>query len=155
MSTPSNPGSGPGTSGVTDAPTDRLGQVLDTVTYVLAATGLFVTVSAVATLAVGGRVAPGVKYGLFVFGWLGLGAATVLLLPDRPWRDGDEGFSVFGEFAEDSQSAFQRFVQRLPPARFRPVEPDDRFATGVRMLLAALTMLGTSLVMEQVFGIGP
>lgn len=141
------------TSGVPDAPTDRLGQLLDAVTYAVWLTAAFVVVSAVLALLVGWRVAPGVKYGLFVFGWLAFGYGTFKLLPSRPWEDDDERGPF--EVAAGEDTRFQALVQRLPPARFRSIPVVHRLPTGVRVFLASLVMLGTSLALEQLFGIGP
>ncbi|GAA0287631.1 DUF7555 family protein [Halobacterium noricense] len=141
------------TSGVPDAPTDRLGQLLDAVAYAVWLTAAFAVVSGVLALLVGGQVAPGVKYGLFVFGWLAFGYGTFKLLPSRPWKDDDERGPFETAAGEDTQ--FQALVQRLPPARFRPVPVVHRLPTGVRVFLASLVMLGTSLALEQLFGIGP
>lgn len=157
-STPGPSGTDPspsGVSGVPDAPPDRVGQAFDLVTYVLALTAAFAAVSAAGALALGARVAPGVKYGFFVLGWLAFGYGTLLLLPSRPWKDSDDE-SVFGAPDEDrGDSAFQRAVQWLPPARFRPLEPDRRLPTGLRIFVASVVVLATSFVLEQAFGVGP
>lgn len=148
--------SGSEQSGVADVPPDPVGAFLDAVTYAVAVTALFAAVSAVATLAVGGRLAPGVKYGLFVFGWIALGYGTLLSMPEKPWKDDDEGLSAVGDVAEDvAESGFQAYVQALPPARFRQVPPSNRLSTGARVLLGAVCMLAVSLALEQLFGVGP
>ncbi len=141
------------TSGVPDAPTDRLGQLLDAVTYAIWLTVAFAAVSAVLAVLAGWQAGPGVKYGLFVFGWLAFGYGTFKLLPTRPWKDDDERGPFEAAAGEDTQ--FQALVQRLPPARFRPVPVVHRLPTGVRVFLASMVMLGTSLALDQLFGIGP
>ncbi len=141
------------TSGVTGGPPDHVGQLLDAVSYAVWLTVLFSALSAALAVLAGWRPAPGVKYGLFVFGWLAFGFGTFKLLPSRPWKD-DEG-SVDALGADADQTRFQALVQRLPPARFRPVPVADRLPTGARVFVGSLAMLGTSIVLEQVFGIGP
>jgi hypothetical protein len=155
MSTPSSGSSGQ--SGVADVETDRVGQLFDLVSYVVVLVALFVAVSAVGALAVGSPVAPGVKFGLFVFGWLALFAGTMMLRPTSAWKDDDEnGLLAFGEDASgDPETGFQRVVQRVPPARFRQLPPSGRLPTGARVFVGALAMLLVSLAMEQVFGVGP
>jgi hypothetical protein len=142
-------------SGVADAPTDRVGQLLDAVTYAVALTVAFSVASAVLAVAAGWAAAPGVKYGLFVFGWLAFGYGTFLLLPSKPWKDDDtDPFEAAVGGGRDA-TRFQDAVQRLPPARFRPVPSDDRLSTGARIFLGSLVMLGVSIVLEVAFGIGP
>ncbi|WP_232686754.1 DUF7555 family protein [Halobacterium zhouii] len=137
-----------------EAEADQVGQLFDLVTYVVATTLLFVAASAVLAVAVGSRVAPGVKYGLFVFGWLAFGYATYLLFPTQAWEDDDDGRDPFG-VPPNGETGFQSLVQDLPPARFRRIQPNHRLPTGIRLFLASLLMLGTSIVLEQAFGIGP
>lgn len=141
------------TSGVPDAPSDRVGQLLDAVTYAVWLTVAFALVSAVLSVLVGWPAAPGVKYGLFVFGWLAFGYGTFKLLPSRPWKDDGEP----GPFEAGAGEAtkFQALVQRLPPARLRPTPVVARLPTGIRVFLASLVMLAASIALEQLFGIGP
>lgn len=148
-----------GTSGVSDVSPDRLGQVLDLLTYAVATVLLFAGVSATVGVLVGARPAPSVKYGLFVFGWLALGYGTLLLTPTPPWKDDKEAsFKLSDAFSnpnEEPDTKFQRFVQALPPARFRQIPHHDRLSTGARMFIAALAMMAVSIVLEQAFGVGP
>lgn len=150
MSTPS----GSGTSGVADAPADRVGQLYDLVSYVVAVAAVFVAFSVAGAAIVGAAVAPAVKYGFFVLGWLTFGYGTLLLLPSRPWND-DDNTDLLEAAVDGEDSEFQSFVQRLPPARFRPLPPNRRLPTGVRVFLSSLFVLGTSIVLEFAFGIGP
>jgi len=80
----------PGESGVDDADPDRVAQFFDAVAYAAATTVVFGVFSGVVTLAVGGRFAPGVKFGLFVFGWVAFGYGTLLLWPEAAWKDDDD-----------------------------------------------------------------
>lgn len=153
----SAPSSDSGRSGVADVEPDRVAQLFDLVTYVAVLLGVFVVVSALGALAVGSPVAPGVKFGLFVLGWLTLFAGTVMLRPSSAWKDDDDdGLLAFGEEAsDDPESSFQRLVQRVPPASLRPLPPSARLPTGARVFLAAVVTLLVSLAMEQLFGVGP
>jgi hypothetical protein len=153
----SAPSSGSGQSGVADVDPDRVAQLFDLVSYVVVLVAVFVAISALAALAVGSAVAPGVKFGLFAFGWLTLFAGTMMLRPTAAWKDDDDsGLLAFGEpAADDPETKFQYLVQRVPPARFRPLPPSGRLPTGARVFLGALVTLLVSLAMEQLFGIGP
>lgn len=153
----SAPSSGTGQSGVADVEPDRVAQLFDLVSYVGVLVALFVGISAVAAVAFGSPIAPGVKFGLFVFGWLVMFAGTVMLRPTSAWKDDDDdGLLALGEATtEDPETKFQRLVQRVPPASLRPLPPSARLPTGARVFVGALAMLLVSLVMEQVFGVGP
>lgn len=152
MATPS---SDSGTSGVGDGELDRVGQLFDLVTYVALMLAVFGGVSGLSAVAVGGRFTPGVKFGLFVFGWLAFFFGTMKLRPKAAWKSDDEGLLELSEDTDVRESDFQRLVQWLPPARFRQVPPDRRLPTGYRMFLAAVCMMAVSIVLEQFFGVGP
>lgn len=173
-----------------DTEADPVGQLFDLVSYAVALLLHFVVVSAVLAAVLGTPVASGVKYGLFVLGWLAFGYASYLLFPTSAWDDDnghdsfgvppqeesgfqslaqrpspvrfrqtpsdddDSGYDPFG-VPPDEETRFQSFAQRLPPARFHQIQPSHRLPTGVRLFVASLVVLGTSLVLGQVFGIGP
>lgn len=153
----SSPSSDSGRSGVADVEPDRVAQLFDLVTYVGILLAAFVAVSALGALAFGSPVAPGVKFGLFVFGWLALFAGTMMLRPKSAWKDDDDDdlLAFGGDTSDDPESSFQRFVQQVPPASLRPLPPSARLPTGARVFLAAVVTLLVSLAMEQVFGVGP
>ena len=144
------------TEGVESEP-DQVGQLFDLVTYGVANALLFSFVSAALAVALGSPVAAGVKYGLFVFGWLTFGYSTFRLFPSRAWKDDDRDDDSHDSFGvpPNGETQFQSLVQQLPPARFRQIQPIHRLPTGVRLFVASVLMLGASIVLEQVFGIGP
>lgn len=146
--------SGSGTSGAEDVEPDRVAQVFDLLSYVALMFAVFGGVSAVASPLFGSSVPTGVKYGLFIFGWLALIAGTVKLRPKSAWRDGDDGLLELTDDDGGMESDFQRWVQQVPPARFRQLPPNVRLSTGTRMLVAAVCMLAVSLLMEQALGVG-
>lgn len=90
----------------------------------------------------------GVKYGLFLVGWLVFGYGALQLRPRAAWKD-DEG----GTATPRSETRFQALVQSLPPARFLPLAPGERLSTAARIFVGSVLMLATSFVMGQVFGI--
>jgi hypothetical protein len=153
-----DPRSQSGQSGVPESDPDRVGQVFDAVSYAIATTVLFAGVSAIFGLAVGSAVAPAVKYGLFVFGWLAFGYGTVMLWPKAAWKEQKES-KVFDALVESPSkrpdTKFQRLAQRLPPARFRQIPDEERLSTGARVFFAAVVMMVTSIILEQAFGVGP
>lgn len=133
---------------------DRLAQLLDLVTYAAATTVVFGAFSALLGVAAGMNLLPGVKYGLFIFGWLALGYGALVLRPKAAWRD-DEGVDLFNRSNGKPDTKYQRLVQRFPPARFRQVPDEGRLSTAFRIFFSGLFIMATSIVMEQVFGIGP
>lgn len=155
---PPNPRNQSATSGVPESDPDRVAQVFDLVSYAVATTVVFAGVSAVVAAAIGSAVAPGVKYGLFVFGWLAFGYGTVMLWPKAAWKKRKESKmfdTLLSSPSKRPDTKFQRLVQRLPPARFRQIPDEERLSTGARVFFAAIVMMVTSIVLEQVFGIGP
>lgn len=122
-------------------------KLLDAVQYAVAVTVAAAAVSAVPSVLLGAGLV-GVKYGLFVLGFLAFGYASFLLQPVKPWKDGSRW-----RRNRDEPTPFQRAVRRLPPAAWFPVDPEDRFGRGAKLFLASLTMLATSYVMEAVFGV--
>lgn len=130
-----------------------LGRALDAVAYVVAVTGVFVVTAAVPSFAAGlGWL--GVKWVLFLVGWLAFGYATFSLRPRPPWKGDDGPSSRTGRvLGGRTETRFQAAVQALPPARFHRLPVDDRLPTGVNVFLASLAMLATSFGMEVVFGV--
>lgn len=139
--------------------TDRslwLGRLFDTAAYAAATTAVVAVAAAVPSFALGfGWV--GVKWALFLVGWLAFGYGTLALRPSPPWKgddpvaDGDGAGEVVGGRQE---TRFQALVQALPPARFHPLPVDDRLPAGVNVFVAGLAMLVTSFALEAVFGVG-
>lgn len=131
----------------------RLGRLLDAVSYAVAVTAAVVACGGALSFPVGLDWL-GVKWVLFLVGWLTFGYATFTLRPKPPWSDDDPAAAETGRpVGNRTETRFQAAVQRLPPARFRQVPVDDRLSDGARLFLASLAMLGTSLAMEVVFGI--
>lgn len=139
-----------------EAETDRRAALYDLVTYAVATTLVFSSVSAVLGSVAGMRPLTGVKYGLFVFGWIALGYGTLLLRPTAAWNgEEQERIALFDRSTGTPDTAFQRFVQRVPPARFRQIPDGERLSTGARIMFSAVVMLLTSIALEQLFGVGP
>ena len=112
-------------------------RLADALARALVLTALVVAVSAAISFALGGRWL-GVKYLLFVVG-------GVFSRPTPAWRD-DPYIQRSG-----GSTPFQSLVDRLLGGFGLPA--DERFPTGIRVLLAGLLMLGISFVMETVFGV--
>jgi hypothetical protein len=119
-------------------------RLADALARALVLTALVVAVSAAISFALGGRWL-GVKYLLFVVGFLALGIGGVFSRPTPAWRD-DPYIQRSG-----GSTPFQSLVDRLLGGFGLPA--DERFPTGIRVLLAGLLMLGISFVMETVFGV--
>lgn len=143
----------------------RLGRrLLDLAGY---AVGLTVAVAALLAPAslFAGAGWNGVKFGLFVVGTLCFGYATVLLWPSRPdaRRDGGrprpersrDGRPEAGRTPEGprTRTRFEAALDRVPPLRWVPLGPADRFHPGTKLYAASLLMLAVSYVMEAAFGV--
>ncbi|MFT4889530.1 MAG: hypothetical protein ACI9YT_000440 [Halobacteriales archaeon] len=161
--------------------TDRkwLGGVLDLVTYAGAGTALTFVVMGIVSL-VGGYGIKGVKWGLFYLGWIMFGYGSIRVFPTSIHKTqslpGDDastsGWMSFSDklpsddsasideseadrqFASTDETKFQRLVQELPPARFARIRKSERFPTGAKIMVLSLAVLGASLAMEIVFGVG-
>jgi hypothetical protein len=149
---------GSGASGVSEVEADRVGQLFDLMSYVVLLCAVYGGAAAVVSLAVGVPVAPGVKYGFFVFGWIGLLAGALKLRPRSAWKSDDNqgmlsAFTGGSGGTSELESDFQQWVQQIPPARFRPLPANARLSTGSRLLVASICMLAVSFLMEQALGV--
>lgn len=126
-------------------PPDRRARVVDAVQY---AVGLTVAISVV-LLGVSfafGYGLYGLKYGLFVVGFLSLGYGTVLAWPRSPEALANEG-------ADRTETRIQGTLRRLPPAAWYPLAPSERYRDWIRVYLLSLCLLGVSFALETVFGV--
>ena len=139
----------------------RLRQALDALVYAAAVTGLVFFVGLVLSLLVGAGLV-GVKYVLFLVGLLLFGYSTFQLRPQRPWdteKTDDGGVEVvradddMESIGSREQTKFQAAVQRLPPLSRYSIPPEERLPVGLKLFLSSLAVLGTSFVMEAVFGV--
>jgi hypothetical protein len=119
-------------------------RLLDALVRAVILTTLVVAVSAAISFALGGRWV-GVKYLLFVVGFLALGIGGVLSRPTPAWRE--EPYVQRSGGSTPFQALVDRGLGRFALA------PGERFPTGVRVLLAGLLMLGLSFALETVFGV--
>jgi hypothetical protein len=127
---------------------DRL---LDAAVYAVSITAVFAAISAIVSLPLG-NVLTGVKWGLFITGWLTLAYATFQLRPTPSWRR-------VGEDAGDTktkreETRFQAWVQRVPPLRRRSLPPEKRFPVALKLFIGGVVVLATSFLMEAAFGVG-
>ncbi|WP_423743660.1 hypothetical protein V5735_11555 (plasmid) [Haladaptatus sp. SPP-AMP-3] len=139
----------------------RARQVLDALVYAIAVTGVAFVVGGLVSFPLGGGLV-GVKYFLFLIGFLLFGYGAWQLRPDRPWdvdkSDGeieivrnDTRGEVIGAREE---TRFQAAVQRLPPLSWYSIPPEERFSPGAKLFLASIAILLASFLMEAVFGVG-
>lgn len=146
-------------------------RLLDAGQYAVALTAVTTVVSGVLSLALGAGLV-GVKYGLFFFGFLHLGYATLLAW----WGSRASGLSnngILARFGSTDESlsslpgtddsdeeelgeeatGFQAFVRRFPPVAWYPIRARDRLGDAGRLFLASGTMWFVSITMEVVFGV--
>jgi len=129
-----------------------LGQLLDAVTYTATVTAVVFAAASVVSFFLGFDWV-GVKVLLFYAGFLAFGYATFTLWPTPPWKKDEQTTPSQPSIGEQEESRIQALAQELPPARFRPLPVDERLPIGVKLFLASLAILGTSFVMETVFGV--
>lgn len=118
-------------------------KLLDTLAYAVALSVLVFLAAAAVSFALGGDWG-GVKFLLFVLGFLALGAGGFLLRPTPPWRDQPL-------VQRTGQTPFERAVRRL--LGDRALDPDQQLPAAARVLVAGVILLAVSFVMETVFGV--
>lgn len=133
-------------SSVSDAPTGPASpaSLLDAVSYAVWLTALVAVASSPVSLLVGAGL-NGVKFGLFIVGFLCLGYAVLLLRRATSLHERAGGLRT--------ETRFERLVGRLPPMRWYAVPVRARHQPGTKLFLASVTMLAVSYVMEAVFDI--
>jgi hypothetical protein len=131
-------GAGEDRSGVS-----RLRKLLDALAYAVALSLLTFLAATAVSFALGGGWG-GVKYLLFVLGFLGFGAGAFFLRPTPPWRD--EPLVQRG-----GQTPFERLVRRL--LGDHALTPEQQYPASARVLIAGVSLLTVSFVMETVFGV--
>jgi hypothetical protein len=120
-----------------------LRKLVDALAYaVVLSVGVFLVTTAV-SFALGGGWG-GVKYLLFVLGFLAFGVGALFLRPTPPWRDEPL-------VQRSGETPFERFVRRL--LGDRALASDQQFPAAARVFLAGILLLAVSFVMETVFGV--
>lgn len=136
---------GRGVDGAGEEPPEvsTLRKLLDTLAYaIVLSLAVFLATTAV-SFALGGGWG-GVKYLLFVLGFLAFGAGAFLLRPTPPWRDEPL-------VKRSGETTFERFVRRLLGGR--ALAPDQQYPATARVFVAGMLLLAVSFVMETVFGV--
>lgn len=118
-------------------------KLLDTLAYAIALSLLVFLATTAVSFALGAGWG-GVKYLLFVLGFLAFGAGAFLLRPTPAWRDEPL-------VQRTGQTPFERAVRRIL-GRWA-LEPDQQFPGGARVFVAGILLLAASFVMESVFGV--
>lgn len=130
-------------------------RLVDLVTYVVVLVALvFVPLGALEVLAFGGLVFT--KWITFL-GGAGLGAyASLRLRPASPKRRAasvDAGMN--NPTVGDVQAPrVQRLAAAMPPARWTELSVRERFAPNVKRFFGAVAIVGMSMALEFVFGVG-
>lgn len=120
-----------------------LRKLLDTLAYAVALSLLVFLAATAVSFALGGGWV-GVKYLLFVLGFLALGAGAFFLRPTPPWRDEPL-------VRRTGRTPLERLVRRL--LGDRALDPDQQYPASARVLLAGVLLLAVSFLMEAVFGV--
>lgn len=130
---------------MSSAASARGARIVDAVQYAVGLTLLAAGLILLFSLLMG-RGLWGVKFGLFIVGFLSLGYATVLAWPKSP-EDLERGGS------DREETRLQALLRRVPPAAWYPLPVRDRYPNWVRLYLASLTMLALSYSLEAFFGV--
>ncbi|MEF8841922.1 MAG: hypothetical protein V5A62_09905 [Haloarculaceae archaeon] len=138
-----SPGAGVDGAGEDPAGVSRLRKLLDALAYALVLSlAVFLAATAV-SFALGGGWG-GVKYLLFVLGFLAFGLGAFILRPTPPWRDEPL-------VQRSGETPFERFVRRL--LGDYALAPDQQLPAAARVFVAGVVLLAVSFVMETVFGV--
>lgn len=132
-------------------------QALDAIVYVVAVTVIVVVASIAISFALGGDWL-GVKYILFIVGFVLFGIGTLKLRPTAAWRKGDGNrekalLQTGRDSDHESESWLQARIQRVPPLDRYGLRPNERLSDGAKLFLASVLILLLSFVLESVFGI--
>lgn len=127
----------------------RIRRSVDGVVYAASLTAVVFAVGAAVCLPLGWGWT-GVKYWLFFVGVALFAAGTFSLRPRAAWKQKD------AETGEDESMAESRFewATRTALPDGIAVRRDERWTGGARVFLGSLAVLGTSMAMEFVFGVG-
>jgi hypothetical protein len=120
-------------------------RLVDAFFHAVALALLVTCVSAAVSFALGGRWV-GVKFLLFVVGFLALGVGGLFLRPTPAWRD-TPYVSRDPRGRTPLESAVDRLLGRYALA------PEVRLPSSARVLIAGVLMLVTSYLMETVFDV--
>jgi hypothetical protein len=128
-------------------------QALDAIVYAVVVTAI-VGIGSTAISFVLGWGLVGVKFILFVIGFVLFGAATFKLRPTAPWREENGSESSGVSYAgSDNDSPLQRAIYRVLPLDQYELHPKDRLSDGAKLFLASVLMLVISFLMESVFDV--
>jgi hypothetical protein len=128
-------------------------QALDAIVYAIVVTAI-VGITSIAVSFVLGWGLVGVKFILFVVGFVLFGIGTLKLRPTSPWQEGDENeSSEVSHAGSDNDSPLQRAIHRVLPLDQHELRPNNRLSDGAKLFLASVFMLVVSFLMESVFDI--
>lgn len=116
-------------------------RVFDAVTYAVGVTALAVLMLLPLSLLLGTGLR-GLKFGLFVIGFLSMGYATFRLRPPRPDKATEAS-------TPRSETDLEARFGRLPGLHGHQLPVEERFSPGAKLFLASLTMLAVSYLMES------
>lgn len=124
-------------------------KLLDALVYGVAVTLAATLLGAIFALSSGSLVP--LKYALFLVGFLLFGLSSVQLWRDAsPRRDDETATTVEGR----ERTPFESALARLAPSVEGRVPLTERFPPQVKLFVASLFVLGLSLALEFVFGVG-
>lgn len=128
-------------------------RILDALVYAVSVTLVFAVASALVSLPFG-NILTGVKWGLFIIGWITLAYGSFQLRPTASWKRVGDDNEESGESGGRAETWFQAQTQRLPPLRRRSIPPERRFPPSLKLFISGVVILVTSFLMEAVFNVG-
>lgn len=128
-----------------------LDRILDVTVYAVSVTLVIALLSAAVSLPFG-NILTGVKWGLFIVGWITVAYGSFQLRPKPPKKR--IGNSNSGESGGREETWFQAQTQRMPPLRRRSIPPERRFSRSLKLFISGVVVLATSFLMETVLGVG-
>lgn len=129
-------------------------RAVEFVFWVVAATVVVVAVVGPVTFAAAGLT--GVKYGLFVVGFLMFGVGSFAIQPEPPDTSlrKRRRLSEFVSLDGTDPNRLELTIARVPPLRGRVLPFERRVGRGPKVFVTSLVVLGVSLVMEFYLGVG-
>jgi len=125
---------------------------LDALRYGLRLLVVFVVISAVATVAIGGRILVGIKWGLFLLGWATFGYSAFLL---RAQTDDSTVVRSRNRLGQVLDRVTNPFVPKSLRSEDDSEDQDSahtsQFPDDIKLFISSLVILGASFVLEKVF----
>lgn len=153
-------------SSTAERPTSNRLRFVELVYWIGAGTLTVTAAGVVLAVVVANNVLVGLKYYLFVVGFLMFGLGSLAIQPKSPRLNvGEENGRSPGTFRMpvaklfsfsmdgDTELWFEERIQELPPLRERPLALGERVSRNTKLFVTSLAVLGLSFALEAVLGV--